>query len=106
MAATTRKSNSGCPWSTAFRSTHSPGTMRAMVCGAIRAICFDLDNTLWEIEPVLMRAERILADWLEARYSRIPERFSREDILAAREALLRDEPHQAHDLAYLRRETI
>jgi 2-haloalkanoic acid dehalogenase type II len=77
-----------------------------MIRGAIRAICFDLDNTLWEIEPVLMRAERILADWLEARYPRIPERFSREQMLAAREALLRDEPHQAYDLSYLRRETI
>jgi putative hydrolase of the HAD superfamily len=80
--------------------------MRAMVRGAIRAICFDLDNTLWEIEPVLMRAERILAEWLEARYPRIPQRFSREEMLEAREALLRDEPHQAHDLSYLRRETI
>ena len=39
--------------------------MRAMPLGAVRAICFDLDNTLWEIEPVLMRAERILADWLK-----------------------------------------
>jgi 2-haloalkanoic acid dehalogenase type II len=80
--------------------------MRAMVRGAIRAICFDLDNTLWEIEPVLMRAERILTDWLATRYPRIAQRFSREEMLAAREELLRAEPHQAHDLSYLRRETI
>ena len=37
-----------------------------MPLGAVSAICFDLDNTLWDVEPVLMRAERILADWLEA----------------------------------------
>jgi 2-haloalkanoic acid dehalogenase type II len=80
--------------------------MRAMAPGAIRAICFDLDNTLWDIEPVLIRAERILADWLKARYPRIPERFSPADLFTVREALLREQPHQAHDLSYLRRETL
>ena len=73
---------------------------------AIRAICFDLDNTLWQIEPVLNRAERILADWLEHRYPRIPERFTAAEVLAVRAALLAEQPHQAHDLSFLRRETI
>ena len=77
-----------------------------MPLGAVRAICFDLDNTLWDIEPVLMRAERILADWLERRYPRIPERFSASDIAEMRASLLREQPQQAHDLSYLRRETI
>jgi putative hydrolase of the HAD superfamily len=80
--------------------------MRRMYLGAVRAICFDLDNTLWEIEPVLLRAERILADWLRLRYPGIGERFFHEEVLAIRSALLRDEPHQAHDLTYLRRETL
>jgi putative hydrolase of the HAD superfamily len=73
---------------------------------AIRAICFDLDNTLWEIEPVLSRAERILADWLRSRYPRIPERFSPAQVQEVRAALLREQPHQAHDFSFLRRETI
>src|SRR5262245_3897608 len=77
-----------------------------MPYGAVRAICFDLDNTLWEIEPVLTRAESILTDWLKARYPRIPERFSAAEILEVRASLLREQPHQAHDLSYLRRETI
>jgi len=80
--------------------------MRAMNPGAVRAICFDLDNTLWEIEPVLMRAERILADWLRARYPKIPQAFSATATLEVRAALLREQPHQAHDLTFLRRETI
>lgn len=80
--------------------------MRRMAFGAVRAICFDLDNTLWDIEPVLLRAERILADWLHMRYPRIPELFPAEAVLAMRAALLREEPHQAHDLTYLRRETL
>jgi len=79
--------------------------MGAMKTGAIRAICFDLDNTLWDVGPVLERAERILTDWLASRYPRIPERFSPAEMFAVRAALLREEPHQAHDLTYLRRET-
>ncbi len=80
--------------------------MHAMPIGAIRAICFDLDNTLWEIEPVLNRAERILADWLGRRYPRIPERFTTAGMFEMRAALLAEQPHQAHDLSYLRRETL
>jgi 2-haloalkanoic acid dehalogenase type II len=80
--------------------------MRHMCLGAVRAICFDLDNTLWQIEPVLLRAERILADWLRVRYPDIVQRFPPEEMLVIRTALLRDEPHQAHDLTYLRRETL
>ncbi len=77
-----------------------------MLIGAVRAICFDLDNTLWEIEPVLNRAERILADWLASRYPRIPQRFSPAAMLEVRAALLTEQPHQSHDLSFLRRETI
>jgi FMN hydrolase / 5-amino-6-(5-phospho-D-ribitylamino)uracil phosphatase len=74
--------------------------------GAVRAICFDLDNTLWEIEPVLARAERILADWLESRYPRIPAAFSPADVQRVREALIAERPDQAHDFTFLRRETL
>ncbi len=76
-----------------------------MRTGAIRAICFDLDNTLWDVGPVLERADRILADWLELRYPRIAQRFSSAEILEVRAALMREQPHQSHDLTFLRRET-
>ena len=77
-----------------------------MKTGAIRAICFDLDNTLWQIEPVLMRAERILADWLDRRYPKIPAAFAPADVLKVREALVAERPDRAHDFTFLRRETL
>jgi 2-haloalkanoic acid dehalogenase type II len=77
-----------------------------MSLSAVRAICFDLDNTLWDIEPVLVRAEHILADWLRARYPRIPERFSPAEMMEVRASLLRERPDQAHDFTFLRRETL
>jgi 2-haloalkanoic acid dehalogenase type II len=73
---------------------------------SVRAICFDLDNTLWDVEPVLARAERILTDWLQSRYPKIPQAFPPPAALELRSALLREQPHQAHDFTFLRRETL
>jgi len=66
----------------------------------IRAIAFDLDNTLWDVEPVLERAEQCLAAWLQEHCPRLT--LSREQMRAAREHLARREPHNAHDVSYLR----
>jgi FMN hydrolase / 5-amino-6-(5-phospho-D-ribitylamino)uracil phosphatase len=68
----------------------------------VRAVAFDLDNTLWDIEPVIQRAELRLREWLSEHCPRIPERVSIEEMRAARESLARDEPHNAHDFTYLR----
>jgi putative hydrolase of the HAD superfamily len=72
----------------------------------IRAICFDLDNTLWDVEPVLARAERILTDWLHGRYPKIPERFPAAKIFELRAAVLAEHPQQAHDFTFLRRKSL
>jgi FMN hydrolase / 5-amino-6-(5-phospho-D-ribitylamino)uracil phosphatase len=74
--------------------------MRALT--DIRALAFDLDNTLWEVEPVLVRAEQRLIEWLRANWPRIPERFSLEEMRAARRQLALDQPERAHDFNYLR----
>jgi FMN hydrolase / 5-amino-6-(5-phospho-D-ribitylamino)uracil phosphatase len=73
---------------------------------AVRAICFDLDNTLWDVEPVLARAERILSDWLEGRYPKIRERFPAAKLFELRAALLVEHPQLAHDFTFLRRESL
>jgi FMN hydrolase / 5-amino-6-(5-phospho-D-ribitylamino)uracil phosphatase len=80
--------------------------MRVMKLKPVRAICFDLDNTLWDVEPVLLRAERILADWLHSRYPKIPAAFPPARVLEMRAALARERPREAHDFTFLRRETL
>lgn len=37
----------------------------------IRAVCFDLDNTLWDVWPVIRRAEQAMYDLLALRYPQI-----------------------------------
>jgi putative hydrolase of the HAD superfamily len=68
----------------------------------VRAVAFDLDNTLWDVAPVIERAEVRLYEWLREHCPRIPERVTVDDMRAARERLAREEPHNAHDFTYLR----
>ena len=68
----------------------------------VRAVAFDLDNTLWDVAPVLERAEARLYEWLRRHCPRIPASVSVADMRAARELLAREEPHNAHDFTYLR----
>ena len=70
----------------------------------VRAIAFDLDNTLWDVEPVLERAEQRLAAWLQQHCPRMT--LSRAEMRAARELLAQREPHNAHDVTYLRVATL
>jgi len=70
---------------------------------AIRALSFDLDDTLWNIWPCIERAEAKLHDWLLAGYPRIAAQF---DALALRrlcsDEAVRD-PAIAHDRSLIRR---
>jgi putative hydrolase of the HAD superfamily len=68
----------------------------------IRAVTFDLDNTLWDVDPVLARAEERWLQWLRENCPRIPERLSLDDMRTARMQLAAREPHKAHDFTYLR----
>ena len=68
----------------------------------VRAIAFDLDNTLWDVEPVLARAEARLLAWLGENCPRMAARLTAEEMRAAREQLAHREPHNAHDVTYLR----
>ncbi len=79
---------------------------RPAALGDIRAVAFDLDDTLWDVGPVIVRAEQFLHDWLRQHCPRIVERISVAEMRAAREQLARSEPHNAHDFTYLRITTL
>ena len=69
----------------------------------IRTITVDLDDTLWEIYPVIRRAEQRLRDWLGQHYPRITEMFSLEDVAEVRARVLEIHADMAHDLTFVRR---
>lgn len=70
--------------------------------GRVRALCFDLDDTLWDIAPVIARADRRLHEWLAESHPRIAERWTAADLLAARRQLALEHPERAYDYTWLR----
>lgn len=72
----------------------------------IRAICFDLDNTLWDVLPPLRRAEHAVYEFLKARYPKIPANLTLEAMRAARERVTTSHPHMRHDYSFMRKQAL
>jgi HAD superfamily hydrolase (TIGR01549 family) len=68
----------------------------------IKAVLFDLDDTLWPIVPVIVRAEAILFDWLTEHAPKVAQQFTIESLRQRRLALLAENPRYAIDLRALR----
>lgn len=68
----------------------------------IRTITLDLDDTLWEIHPVIKRAEQRLYAWLGDNYPRITDMYAAEDMRILRKEVLEEHADKVHDLTFLR----
>ncbi len=69
----------------------------------IRTITLDLDDTLWDLHPVIKRAEQRLYDWLGERYPAITEKFAKEEMRILRKQVIEKHRDKLHDLTFLRR---
>lgn len=72
----------------------------------IKAVLFDLDDTLWPIIPVLKQAEIKLHDWLAIHAPEVAQRFSIDMLRQRREALMQANPRYQIDLWSLRHATL
>lgn len=72
----------------------------------IRAITLDLDDTLWEIGPVILRAESELWKWLCDSYPEIPKQVTPQGMLELRAKIAAEFPDRCHDFRFLRRQTL
>lgn len=72
----------------------------------IRAVCFDLDNTLWDVWPVIQRAEQAMYDFLALKYPRVTAAMTVEMLREARQETSRAYPQMAHDFTFLRTQTL
>ena len=68
----------------------------------IELLSFDLDDTLWDAGPVLMRAEEVLYAWLTAEAPQLTARWSIEDLVNYRRQLAKERPELRHDFTLLR----
>lgn len=72
----------------------------------IRAICFDLDNTLWDVEPAIQKAERAMYDFLAQRYPKTVANLTVEALREVRDEVTREFPRMQHDFTFLRKESL
>jgi HAD superfamily hydrolase (TIGR01549 family) len=76
-----------------------------MAC-RLRLITFDLDDTLWDLRPVLVQAEQDLATWAAGRCPELVARFDRAALMALRLELMSSRPELAHRISDLRIESL
>ena len=72
----------------------------------IKALTFDLDDTLWEVWPVVEHAEQLLYEWLAGYYPRIATRFTSLELRELCNEIAADQPTIAHDRTRLRKEAL
>lgn len=72
----------------------------------IRVVSLDLDDTLWDITPVIQRAEAELWQWLAGNHPRIVERWTSRKLLKMRDSLFAEFPEKAHDFRFLRKKVL
>ncbi len=72
----------------------------------IRAITFDLDDTLWPVAPVIERAEHAMHAWLGRNCPEVTEQYDVAGLRGLRERIGAEQPHLAHDFSALRRRSL
>lgn len=73
-----------------------------MKSSSVKAVIFDLDDTLWPLAPALLKAEAALYDWLHIHMPGIPQRFSRDELRKLRMELQLTDPQYRFDVWALR----
>lgn len=68
----------------------------------IKALIFDLDDTLWPVAPVIQQAEATLHDWIAAQLPTLTTRYSIEALREKRQVLQETEHRFSYDLWALR----
>lgn len=76
--------------------------MHAPLREPLRALLFDLDDTLWPITPVIERAETLMFEWLQERVPRVTEQYTIASMRSRRTELITTHPHFRVDLWALR----
>lgn len=72
----------------------------------ILAVSFDLDDTLWPVEPAILLAEQHLDDWLRERHPEVAAAWPIQALRELREQIAAQHPDLAHDFTAQRRLTL
>lgn len=68
----------------------------------IKVITFDLDNTLWDVEPALLRAEEAQQDWLRKHRPGAVDNYDHHELWEFKKSVWRRHPHLLHHVSQIR----
>ena len=68
----------------------------------IAVITFDLDNTLWDVEPALIKAEQAQQDWLLLHRPGTAEAYDHESLWEFKKSVWKRHPHLLHHVSRMR----
>lgn len=68
----------------------------------IKVVTFDLDNTLWDVEPALLRAEDAQRQWLLKNRPGTIENYEHDALWEFKKSVWKRHPHLAHQISKLR----
>ncbi len=77
-----------------------------MKASTIKVITFDLDDTLWETESVLDRAELIVYDWLQLNAPKLCQQFSLPELRDWRINIYQQHPELSHQITQIRKTAV
>lgn len=72
----------------------------------IKLITFDLDNTLWEIDPVIIKADHAMRAWIEAQVPEAVAHLEWERFKSLRQRVVEQHPDIAFKPTYLRKKML
>lgn len=73
---------------------------------SIKTITFDLDDTLWDLKPVLIGAENTCFDWLCQRAPELQAQFDLKSFMKFRMGIYHQQPELAHQISDLRKVSV
>ena len=68
----------------------------------LKVVTFDLDNTLWDVEPALRRAEHAQREWLLQHRPGAIEHYQHEALWKFKQSVWKRHPHLSHQISKLR----
>ena len=72
----------------------------------VHAVIFDLDNTLWDVGPVILHAEHTMLRFLAEHYPHVVELHSLESMRDVRARMALEHPAMRHDFTWLRTQAL
>ena len=69
----------------------------------IKAVSFDLDDTLWPLMPTILNAEKVTNTWVKENYPGVTSLLNKKDVFAIRDKLVKNNPNLVNQLSELRK---